>query len=430
MIRALLSLLIAGLTVGVLLIPSAEPPQPGSVPTLSPPAVAVCPVVEGSGRTTRVGVVTEGEAEGRFTAFAAGVSAGSTGFTTSASASAAVSVGEIAPIGTGAGLIELPGGVMAAGSVIEGAGSAAVESCVTTPSQQTLLTGGSTVSGAQFEIRLMNPYAGEATVDLVILSESGLEAAPQLQGISVPSRSTVVLDLAETLPGRQSMAVSVEVASGSVMTTGRYGVGSDVATWHAVAPAIDWYVPVPASGIGGELLISTAVAAEVGYQLDVYGPQGLIEAFREGTVPARGQASVRLDGLELEGAAAIRVISTQPVAVFMRLVADPSVALTSGASTTATEWLLPGAGLSQGGTGSLAVFNAGLDEDRVVVTAHRDQPVSQEVVVPAGVAVEVPSVEGNANAYSVRGGGDLVALWVSTTPAGTAYSIGVPILDG
>jgi hypothetical protein len=50
-------------------------------------------------------------------------------------------------------------------------------------------------------------------------------------------------------------------------------------------------------------------------------------------------------------------------------------------------------------------------------------------VVPAGTVVEVPIVEGGANAYSVRGEGALVPLSVTATPTGTAYSIGVPLLD-
>ena len=225
------------------------------------------------------------------------------------------------------------------------------------------------------------------------------------------------------------MAITIEVASGSVMIAGRYGVGSDVAIWHAVAPALDWYMPVPAGGISGELLISTGVAAEVGIQLDVYGAQGLIEAFREGTVPARGVVSVPLEDLELEGASGVRVISTQPVAVFMRQVLDPGVALTSGAPTTAREWRLPAAGLSRGGRGNVVIFNAGLEEDRVTVTARRAQPVAQEVVVPAGSALQVPAVEGRANAYTVEGGGDLVALWVTSTDSGKGYSMGIPVLD-
>ena len=39
------------------------------------------------------------------------------------------------------------------------------------------------------------------------------------------------------------------------------------------------------------------------------------------------------------------------------------------------------------------------------------------------------AVEGRANAYTVEGSGDLVAMWVTNTDTGKAESIGVPIID-
>jgi hypothetical protein len=239
----------------------------------------------------------------------------------------------------------------------------------------------------------------------------------------------VILDLDELLPGRQFLAIAVEVSSGSVMTAARFDAGADGALWHSVSPALDWFVPIPAAGIGGELVISTGSTADVEYQVDVYGPQGLVEAQQDGVVPARGSVSLPLSGMDVEAAAAIRVIATQPVAVFERLVAETGVAMTEGTASTSSGWLLPGAGLSAGGTGSLLILNAGLEEDTVLVTALRDQPASQEITVPAGMVVEVPAMEGGANAYTVEGQGELVAALVATGEGAMAYSIGVPQTD-
>jgi hypothetical protein len=429
MIKALLAILVAALTVGVLLIPSPAQPQADEAAAVNAPAVAVCPVEEGSGRTTTIGVATAVNGEGRFTAFAAGVSAGSTTFSTGASGSAAIPIAEIAPLGTAAGLAELPGQDVAAASVLVGAQTAAVEACPRTPMQQSLLAGGSTVSGERFQVQLINPYAGEATVDLIVQSESGLEAAPQLRGILVPSRSSAVIDLAELLPGRQSLSIAIEVASGNVMTAGRFDAGADGALWHSVAPATDWYVPVPSGGREGELIVSTGVAAEMTFQVDVYGAQGVVEGFQEGVVPSRGATSVPLADMGLDGASAIRVITSQPAAVFLRDISEAGVAITSGASTTASTWLLPGGGLAPGGMGSAVILNAGLEEASVVLTARRADSVAREVNVPAGTVVQVPAIEGRANSYTVEGSVDLVALWVTNTDTGKAESIGVPIID-
>jgi hypothetical protein len=429
MSKFVLSVLVAGLAVGVLLVPNPDPPEPGPAATADPPSVAVCPVEEGSGRSTSIGVASGVGGEGRFTAFAAGVSAGSATFSTEASGSAAISVAEIAPVGTGAGLAEMPDGDVAAASVLVGAQSVAVETCVPVPVSQTLIAGGSTLSGQQHQIQLMNPYAGEAMVDLIAQSESGLEAAPQLRGIIVPSRSSTIIDLDELLPGRQSLAIAVEVASGSVMTDARFDVGADGGLWHSVTPALDWFVLVPAGGLGGDLVVSTGSTADVEYQVDVYGPQGLVEAQQDGVVPARGAVSLPLSGLGLQAASAVRVIATQPVAVFQRLVSETGVAMTAGASSTSSTWLLPGAGLAPGSAGSLLVLNSGLEEDTVLVTARRDQTVAQEIPLPAGMVVELPAIEGGANAYTVEGQGPLVAAWVTTREGATAYSVGVPLPD-
>jgi hypothetical protein len=323
----------------------------------------------------------------------------------------------------------MPEGEVAAASVLVGTQSVAVEACTPVPVPQTLIAGGSTLSGQQHHIQLMNPYAGEATVDLIALSDSGLEAAPQLRGIIVPSRSSTIVDLDELLPGRQFLAITVEVFSGSVITSARFDVGADGALWHSVPPALDWFVPIPAAGLGGEVVISTGSTADVEYQVDVYGPQGLLEGQQQGVVPARVAVSLPLSGMELQTAGAVRVIATQPVAVFQRLVAESGVAITAGSAVTSSGWLLPGAGLAGGGTGSLVLLNAGLEEETAVVTALRDQPAIQEIAVPAGMVVEVPAIEGGANAYTVQGQGELVAAWVTTGEGAVAYSVGVPQAD-
>lgn len=429
MIRALLSVGVAAMAVAVLLAPGPDTPAPEASAPLNPPSVAVCPVEEGSGRSTTVAIASAPNGAGRLTTFAGGAAAGSVQFDTGASGSAAVPMADVAAVGTAAGLAELPGPRSAAGALLVGAESVAMQTCLSTPDAETLLTGGSTTADRQFQVQLMNPYAGQAMVDLIVQSESGLETAPQLRGITVPSRSSVVLDMSEILAGRESLAIAVDVVEGGVMTTGRFGAGADVALWRSTPPALDWYVPVPTSAFGGQLLISTGIGAEVEFQLDLHGPEGLVEAFLEGVVPERGVAVVPISDLGLEKAGAVRVVSTQPVAVFLRSVADSGVAITSGSPVTAPTWLIPAAGLAPGSAGSVVVLNAGLDETMVVVTAHGEQPASKEVSLPGGAVVGIPAFEGRANSYTVSGEGSLVALWVTRTKTGRAYTLGVPVVD-
>ncbi|MGH8916660.1 MAG: DUF5719 family protein [Acidimicrobiia bacterium] len=427
MTKALLALIVSGLAATVLILPQQEPPVPDLAAAIDPPPVSVCAVEEGIDRSTNVGVVSTIDGDGQFTVFAGGLSAGSTSFDTGPSGSVSLPVVDVAAVGLAAGLVELPNPEAASASLILGAESLAHESCLAAPAPQTLLGAGSSTSGQEFDVQLMNPYSGTALVDLTVRSESGLESAAQLKGIAVPSRSSVVFDMDEVLPGRESMAVTIDTIRGSVMAAGRLQDGTDDALWNAIAPAQDWFVPIPSGG-ASEVVISTGADIDVEFEIDVYGPDGLVEASDEGVVPARGETVIAAGAAGAE-AAAIRVLSTQPVAVFLRAAGGSGVAITSGSTLGASRWLLPAAGLGPGGTGRMVILNSGLEEAIVVVTAQRAESVAQEIPVPAGSVIEVEALEGNANAYTLKGEGLLVPVWVTTAGTATAYSIGVPMVD-
>ncbi|MGA7096615.1 MAG: DUF5719 family protein [Acidimicrobiia bacterium] len=427
MSRVLSVLLLIALAAGAALASPPGDPVPGDAPGYNPPPVAVCAVEQGSGQDTTTAVLSTVNGEGTVTAFSGGVAAGSSIFQTGASGSATVPLVDVAAVGVAAGLLEFPNAEASAASLITGPTSVALEGCQSKPAEQTLLAGGSTVSGQTFEIQLMNPYAGEAVVDLAAVSESGLETAPQLEDITVPSRSSALIDMSQILPGRESMSVTVTVSQGSILAVGRLSDGTDLALWNAVTPATDWFVPVPGDA-SGEIVISTGVGSDVAYQVDVYGPEGLVEAADEGVVPARGQVTVDLG--ELGGSTgAMRVIAAQPVGVFLRTVADDGLAITSGASTPAARWLLPGAGSIAQGQGSLVILNTGLDDATVVVTDHRPDSVAEQFVVPAGQVVEFEAIVGTGDGYSVTGDGDLVVLWSAAMDTARVYAMGTPILD-
>jgi hypothetical protein len=77
----------------------------------------------------------------------------------------------------------------------------------------------------------------------------------------------------------------------------------------------------------------------------------------------------------------------------------------------------------------MVILNTGLEETTVVVAAQKEESVAREFPVPAGAVVEFQAVEGTADAYTLRGEGLLVPLWVTTTGTATAYAIGVPLID-
>lgn len=427
MSRVVFALVIIGLTIATLMLPAQEPPAFGEVAASNPPSVAVCPVEQGSGIDTTLGVVSTVNGSGQFTAFAGGEAAGSTSFATGASGSAVIRVVDVAAVGAAAGLVEMPNVDAASASLLAGVALVAHESCLSAPAPQTVLAGGFTTGGSEFDVRIMNPYAGEARVDLIVRSESGLETASQLEGIAVPSRSMVAVDLDELLPGRQTLTVTVDTVAGNVMSGGNIRVDGEGALWNAVTPAVDWYVPAPSGGLG-QIVVATGSSADVDFQIDVYGTAGVVEAFQEGVVPARGEVSIDVESAGV-GASAFRVISTEPVVAFLRNVGEGQIALTNGSTVASSRWLMPGAGLGPGGTGRMVILNAGIEDSSLVLTALRDQSVAVELSVAAGAVVEVPAVEGNFSAYTLRSEGLFVPLWVSTAGTAGAYSLGVPLID-
>jgi hypothetical protein len=427
MSRVVFALVVIGLTIGTLMLPQQEPPVFGEAAASNPPSVAVCPVEQGSGLDTTVGVVSTVNGSGQFTAFAGGDAAGSTSFATGASGSAVIRVVDVAAVGAAAGLVEMPNVDAASASLLSGAALVAHESCLSAPAPQTVLAGGFTTGGSEFDVRIMNPYAGEARVDLIVRSESGLETASQLKGIAIPSRSMVAVNMDELLPGRETLTVTVDTVAGNVMSGGNLIVGGEGALWNAVTPAVDWYVPAPSGG-QGQVVIATGSSSDVAFQVDVYGTAGVVEAFQEGVVPARGEVVVDVESAGV-GASAFRVISTEPVAVFLRNVAEGQLAFTNGSTVAASRWLMPGAGLGPGGTGRMVILNAGIEDSSLVLTALRDESVAVELSVAAGAVVEVPAVEGNFAAYTLRSEGLFVPLWVTSAGAAGAYSLGVPLID-
>ncbi len=421
------SLLVLVLAVGAIAIPALAQPEPGPAAAVDQPAVAYCPIEEGSGRTTVINVASTASGPMTLATFASGTMTGSVETEIGASGGASVAIADVAALGTAGSVLDLPSSDASAISVIAGSTSISAETCPPAPAGHSLLGGGSTLSGQSFVVQLMNPYAGEAIVDLVIESDAGLESNPELEGVIVPARSSAVIDLAEILPGRAWMNVALEVTQGGAITVGRLAIGDDEAIWNAEVPAQDWFVTVP-HGLESHQVVIAADNAAVEYQIDVYTPDGLEEAHGAGEIEARGQAIFEV-GEVTPVASAVRVVSTGPVSVFLRVSSGTGLAMTGGAITPSSAWLLPGAGSIAGATGSMIVLNPGLEDVNASLLPFRDGGTATEVLVPAGEVVEVAVPAEPAQGYEVTGDGDLVTGWSIVRGGSFALGGGTAIGD-
>lgn len=415
-----------GLALAAGFLPAADDVEPGPTPASEVPPVAICPIVEAGDRHTNVSVLSAVQGEGRLSTFAAGAETGLLDFTTGENGAVTLPAAEAGAVGLAGGLIEMPSDTTAAGSVTTGGGTLTAESCADIPTGRAFIAGGSTISDTSFEIQLINPYAGEAIVDLTVSSDAGLESSNRFDGVVIPALTTITMDMTQIIPGRESIAVEVETTQGSVLAYGRQTIDGRTALWRAVAPGEDWWLPVPPGQGTKQMRISTPENAEIEYQVDLYGPEGFVEGHDTGVIDPRGTVRVPLAGITSE-AAAVRVITTGPVVPTLWIDSPLGLARTTASEVDAPVWLLPGASAPTRGSASITILNSGLDTVTVAVTSLSDGSTVQDLEVGAEGVVVVDLA--TAHGYRVEASGPVVALWTSNVNNAGAAALGIPIQD-
>jgi hypothetical protein len=418
--------LMIALTLGTAFLTPPDPVGPGSIPGTVEPPVSICPVLEIGDRSTDISVLSSVNGRGRVLSFAAGEETGSLDFRTGGSGAVTIAAKDAGAVGATGALIEMPSETTAAASVMSDPESLAAESCADVPTGQSFISGGSTVSGSFFDIELINPYAGEATVDLTVTTEAGIESNDRFNGVIVPALSSVTLPLTQIIPGRERISANIETTRGSVLAYGRQTIDGEVALWRAVAPGEDWWLPVPVGARTKQMVIATPEAGEIGYQVDLYGPDGLVEAHAEGVIEPRGAVVVPLAAVT-DQAVGVRVITTGPVVPALRIDSPEGLAWTTASQVTAPVWLLPGASSSPGGSASLVVLNTSIETVTVAIRSLGDDSIVRTLEVNAE-EILVANLRA-ANGYRVEASGPVVALWTSSRDGAGSAAIGIPIRD-
>lgn len=426
LLRYVVVVVMLGLAAAATLLPGADPPEPGQTPASEVPPVAICPIVEAGDRHTNIALLSSVDGGGRLSTFAAGEETGELEFTTGEGGAVTLPAADADAVGVLGGLVEMPSETTAASSLTSGPQALTAEACADIPTGQAFIAEGSTVSDSFFEIQLINPYAGEATVDLTVSTDAGLESSNRFDGVVVPALSTINLDLTQIIPGRESISVEIETTQGSVLAYGRQTTDGRTALWRAVAPGEDWWLPVPPGGGTKQMRISTPENAEIEYQVDLYGPEGFVEGHDTGVIEARGTVRVPLAAVTSD-ASAVRVITTGPVVPTLWIDSPLGLARTTASQVDANEWLLPGAGAPVGGSGSITILNSGIEPVTVTVTSLSRETASQDMEVGAeGVlVVDLASADG----YRIEATGPVVALWTSTSNNAGSAALGIPILN-
>lgn len=425
--RYLVAFMMVALAVGTALIPGDEGAEPGPSPATEAPPVAICPIVESGDSHTDVSVLSSVNGSGRLSAFAAGSETGVVEFRTGETGAVTVPAADTDAVGVAGGLIEMPSETTAAGVVTTGSESRSAESCADLPTGESFISGGSTVSGSFFEIQLINPYAGQAIVDLNVTSDAGVESDNRFNGVIVPALSSISVDLTQIIPGRDSISVAIEATRGSVLPFGRQTIDGRTALWRALAPAEDWWLPVPPGGATKQMRIATPENAEVEYQVDLYGPDGFVEGHDTGIIGERGSVTVPLAAITSD-AAGVRVTTTGPVVPMLWLDSDEGVARTTASQVDAPVWLLPGASSPPGGTGTVTILNTGIETVTVSIRSLGDTAIVRDLEMEAEGVLASNLVA--SDGYRIEATGPVVALWTSTLNGAGTAAAGIPLQDG
>ncbi len=372
-------------------------------------------------------VLSSVNGQGRLSTFAAGTETGAVEFRTGPTGAVTIPAVDADAVGIAGGLVEMPSETTAAGVVTTGPGSRTAEVCADTPPAQAFISGGSTISGSMFEIQLINPYAGEASVDLNVTSDAGVESSDRFNAVVVPPLSTITVDLTQIIPGREAVAAEIETTRGSVLAYGRQTIDGRRALWRAVAPAQDWWLPVPPGEGTKQMRIANPESAEVEYQVDLYGPDGFVEGYETGVIGARGSVTVPLAAITSD-AAAVQVITTGPVVPLLWIDSPQGLARTTASEVDAPVWLLPGASGPPGGSASITVLNSGVETVTVSIRSLSDSSIVRDLEVGAEGVLTIDLVA--ADGYRVEATGPVVVLWTSSHGGTGTAAMGIPLQDG
>lgn len=398
-------------------------PQPPQATPRAPEAAAaapftVCPLSQTAQRTTVVPFIGGGAGSFPVDVFSGNEVQASTDVSIPEGGNQVLDVNEVTGLARSPLLVAYDNPSRTAETVLRGGGSAAA-ACTPGSSEPQVVLGGSTAEGSSYTVVLANPFAGSATVDVQAASEVGVESDPALEGVVVPPRSLVPVDLGNLLSGRQRISASVVTTSGRVVAGALHETETDISAAAGMTAASDWYVPMPAiDGMGRALVLMAPGTGEIPFQLDVYSSEGVVEAAYEGSVPAQGQVAIPASDL-LEGPGMVRVVAAGPVAAGLTLAGEEGNAMVPGADGAAPAWQLPGAGVV--GDTEVHVFNPGeVDVSATLLSGNGNQIETFDV--PASATVVAPLSSRTIGAR-LEADGDVIVHWTTDGEEGIAGDV-------
>lgn len=274
------------------------------------------------------------------------------------------------PRPAGASIVS-PGGLVAQQSIKTPEG-AAVGPCASAASDRWFTAIGSTAAGSSLLLPLLNPFPDDAIVGLAFSTDQGRTVPGDLQGVVVPGRSLVVVDVGEHVRRRDAVATEVVARRGRLVVgrNFRKGTGSSTAL-AAPSPSPTWYVPggVRTEGVTNRLVVANPSEQDAEVNVELRLQDGAAQPFTL-AVPAQERAELNLDEANVPRGVpyAIAIRSAEDVPV----VAERSTEGRAGRSDVLggrdpdRAWVAAEAGPR--GQDALAIYNAGDGQAEITVT--------------------------------------------------------------
>lgn len=178
-------------------------------------------------------------------------------------ATAYLHIADLAPSSTPGIVVESADQPIVVTHKLVGTNDVAFGPCARRAQRTWYFAAGSTDAGADVTLVLFDPYPDDAVVDVSFVADDGLHAPSALQGLVVPARSTVDVNVASVLDRQSTLATIVNVRRGRAVAEEQQ-VGPDASggaglalTLGAAGPAGDW--SFPDAGLGGAGTASLAL---------------------------------------------------------------------------------------------------------------------------------------------------------------------------
>lgn len=290
--------------------------------------------------------------------------------------------------------IEIDGGGVAADQVVDGPLGQDVAPCMSGPAEAWEIANGVTAKDATMFLSLLNPFPGDAIVDVKFATEEGPVAPGEFQGVVVPGSSVVVIDVGQHVRRREEVSASIRVRSGRRVSVARLqlfqgGGRSGLALTAGSNPAPTWYFPdgevVP--GITERFEIYNPSQREAIVELSVAAEGAEVEPF-ELTIAAGRRLRFGMNEQE-------RIPKDRPHAVVVRSLNEVSVVVeqtvdavppaprmgvvsSSGSQRSAEGWVIPAGGTAAELDEWVVIQNLGQRDAVVAITGLAGQRLEIE----------------------------------------------------